>query len=152
MEQDVATRLRSLRKQLGLEQSEMAARLLVSRSYLSQIENGREPGDKFAELLRRIEAEHVNPVNSHFAVTESPEPYGVDLDDIYAELHGVIDAAINAAGEDPERVTYLLDQLRQHLRIPAHWLAERPSKKAPATGIVVPKARSGAHREERATG
>lgn len=44
-------RLRTWRKKAGLSQEQAAAQLGVSRSYLNEVENGREPGRKLVNSL-----------------------------------------------------------------------------------------------------
>lgn len=75
------------------------------------------------------------------------------VDDLYAELHALVDSAIEAAGDDPARVQWLVDHLKQTLRVPAEWLADRPRKQKPLTGVIVQQpAGHRAHHGQRATG
>lgn len=52
-----AHRVLLLRKQMGLSQAEFADKMRIGRSYLSQIEKGREPSGMLKDLFEHIESE-----------------------------------------------------------------------------------------------
>jgi transcriptional regulator with XRE-family HTH domain len=54
-DEKISTRVSRLREKLGLNQTELAKRLGISRNYLSMIELGREPSPTLAELIRLLE-------------------------------------------------------------------------------------------------
>lgn len=58
---------------------------------------------------------------------------------------------VSAADGDPSRLGWINEQLAQHLRPPAHWPKVTPHA-GPATGIVVPPARTPHHQHRSATG
>lgn len=51
----IADRVKRLRKGAGLTQAQFADRLLLSRDYISQIENGREPGPRLVQQIEMLE-------------------------------------------------------------------------------------------------
>lgn len=55
--------MRRLRTQAGLTQAAFAERLLVSRDYISQIENGREPGPRLVQQLELLEKVGIVPAD-----------------------------------------------------------------------------------------
>jgi transcriptional regulator with XRE-family HTH domain len=77
-----------------------------------------------------------------------------DVDALYDELHGIVDSAITAAGEDAERIKWLIRFLRENLRIPIDWLpaSQRPKSGLPTTGILVPPAQYQDPKQGRANG
>src|SRR4051812_27176421 len=50
-------RVSALRRRLGLNQQEMAEKLWISRSYLSEVENGLEPSRKVVDRVAMLENE-----------------------------------------------------------------------------------------------
>lgn len=142
VERSTAERLLELRRQLGLDQEGLAAQLMVSRSYLSQLENGREPSLKLLELIRRLEAEcEHRTVHSVNAVEEPPAPYlpsgAGGLSDsalaITEQIQSKVFAVVRAANGDPSRLGWINEQLDQHLRPPATWpkVAPKPALDLP---------------------
>ena len=146
VERSTAERLLELRRQLGLDQEGLAAQLMVSRSYLSQLENGREPSLKLLELIRRLEAEcEHRTVHSVNAVEESQAPYLASgsggLSDsaleITEQIQTKVRAVVRAADGDASRLGWINEQLAQHLRPPAHW-----PKPAPRPALDLPPLKS----------
>lgn len=56
---------------MQLSQAEFAKRLHIGRTYLSDIENGREPSPALKELFYRIEREHNSPESSFIVKEET---------------------------------------------------------------------------------
>lgn len=63
--EDFVNRLQLWRKRQGFSQAEAAQVLGVTRSYLNQIEKGREPGRAFFDNFLRLESEHVLRPSEH---------------------------------------------------------------------------------------
>lgn len=159
VERSTAERLLELRRQLGLDQEGLAAQLMVSRSYLSQLENGREPSLKLLELIRRLESEcEHRTVHSVNAVEEPQAPYlpsgaGGFSDAALAiteKIQARLFEVVSAANGDPVKLGWIHEQLAQHLRPPAHWPTVTPHA-GPATGIVVPAERAQPHQRRSAS-
>lgn len=79
---DFATRLRLWRHTLGLNQTEAAQRLNLERSYLSQLEGGRKPGDA-ARVRFEIEER-----KSGLGPTPTSNPAGLHLMEAPPEIIG----------------------------------------------------------------
>lgn len=80
-----------LRKAYSLSQAALAQDLGISRQYLSEVENGRDPG---MELLRAAAARFELPV-AVFLMGEGND----DQDEITRLLHQVLDRVLTAAGK-----------------------------------------------------
>lgn len=106
--------------------------MFLSRDYISQVENGREPSLRFVQQLDHLErtlgAAHGDayPVGTPQPATTLEEtPANLPRSEqaekrraIYAEL----DRLLAAAGDNVERLAWLLEQMRAQVAImPRHW-------------------------------
>lgn len=76
---NIADRFRAIRRRLGLNQTAMAERLMIDRSYLSQIETGkRKPSNRLVESLLIIDPvnENVDKVHKQLAELGYPSDAG----------------------------------------------------------------------------
>lgn len=107
----------------GITQAKLAALLLVSRNYISQIEAGlKTPSARLAAQMEVMltEAANVDKVNIPLAAHEDPVPFSA-APQLREELRDQFAALLVAAGDDRNRLGWVAEQLRLHLAIPAHW-------------------------------
>lgn len=148
-------KLKLLRSRLDLNQAQMADRLGITREWVSALENGKEKvSDLLVYKIREIEklvneAEHLKKLSSDL---ESDRHASLDAAaGVVAEaapsgtFHGRTSAAaalesvireycyelVRCAAGDPTRLSWILEQLRTHLRPPAHWNASSSDPLAP---------------------
>lgn len=127
---------RELRRALrGITQAELAAQLLVSRNYISQIEAGlKEPSKRLRLQMEELltESAERNKVSSDAGaprVEESPSGYGDSHSEeshgspaaIEREIRRDLDALISAAMGDPQRLHWIAEQMKRHLASAPHW-------------------------------
>ena len=79
MPDSIADRVRILRRKLDMTQAEFAGELLISRDYLSQIENGREPSKRIVRSIDLLERTTENPWPD--SLREDRAPYKVTSKD-----------------------------------------------------------------------
>ena len=145
---------RAIRSALGLTQSELATRLLLSRNYISHIEAGlKSPSVRILVQMEAMLSEATSrggpSEHSNAGAVEEPQapylPSGAGgLSDpalaITEEIQAKVCAVVTAANGDPSRLGWINEQLAQHLRPPAHWPKVTPRADSVASGIVAPAA------------
>lgn len=124
-------KIAALRERLGLTQDEFARKLMISRNYVSLLEGGKK--DASAKLLRRMnelamstgvgmestdgQQLEVNEPPTRYVARSEPKSSDILAD----EVRRLVNEVIQAAGNDSEKTAWILEQARQHLRIPTHW-------------------------------
>lgn len=118
---------RALRKALGgITQAELAAKLLVSRNYISQIEAElKTPSPRLVAQMQAMltgSATHGDRVSR----VGEPEPgHGFHPSgpaaELRAELRRQFESLIDHAGDDIGRLGWIREQMHQHLAEPSHW-------------------------------
>lgn len=99
---------------------------MISRDYLSQIENGREPSPRLVqqiELLERvgITADYADSVDRSAGQSLAED----SSQELEAEIRRFIDEVLRGAQGDAGRLGWIREQLHAHLRTPAHWSASK---------------------------
>jgi transcriptional regulator with XRE-family HTH domain len=115
---------RALRKALGgITQAELAARLLISRNYVSQLEAGlKEPSDR---LLLQMEL-MLTKATSRPSANRDTESSGmvredpISADQLRAELRAKVERAIAWAGDQVDRLGWLNVQADISFRVGAN--------------------------------
>lgn len=111
----IADRVRTLRGKLS--QADFAKRLHISRDYLSQIENGREPSARFIHQIELLEQVGLAKLPDADSVgTGVVEEDALDYDSVRHQFEKVI----RLAGNNPSRIGWLKEQLTP----PSHWNPE----------------------------
>ncbi len=116
----IADRVRKLRGDLS--QAAFAKRLLISRDYLSQIENGREPSPRLVQQIELLERVGLAPekADSVGITSEKVVNEGAN-EDLEAEIRRFIEDLLSSAAGDRSRLGWIREQLQAHLHTPAHW-------------------------------
>jgi len=122
---------------MGLTQQEFAARLMISRNYVSQLETGRKEVSR--KLLRRINTILAESTSSHHLgnISEPAASYAeniaaqaradfnakrsIDAMTQIAEARRLFEEVVSASRNIPALTGWILEQVRQHLRVPSHW-------------------------------
>jgi transcriptional regulator with XRE-family HTH domain len=131
---------KSLRQALGgLTQAELAARLLVSRNYISQIEADlKEPSKRLRAQMEALLTESAKqPADKVSSQIEenSQAPYG-SADALRAEVRRHFEERLAEANDDPVRLGWLLQQMREYLRRPSDWKVESAEERKRRLGLV----------------
>lgn len=121
--QDFADRVRKLRNSYGISQEKFAKRLGISRDYLSQLENGREPGRHVQKIIELFESANINPVgnSSQSDETDLPATHQVNEDSgneylkRRKECEDHLKKYLDRTATVPGAVDHALIQLRLHL-------------------------------------
>lgn len=119
----IADRVKALRDRHGLTQAELAKRLFISRDYISQIENGREPSaglKQQVELLERVGIPGSNNADPVGTATEAQSSYGA-ADSLKKEIRSTIEETIRMTGDDVGKLGWLREQVFRYASTPEHW-------------------------------
>jgi transcriptional regulator with XRE-family HTH domain len=110
-----------------MSQADFATKvLLVSRDYLSQLENGRQPSERLkqqVELLEKVGSVHPSDADSVgiSRPSESRAPFPSESP-AKAALRREFETLLSAAGEEPDRLGWIRVQMAEHLAPPKNWL------------------------------
>jgi transcriptional regulator with XRE-family HTH domain len=112
-------RLSRLRETLGLNQSQMAERLGITREWLSQLETGKAEVQELTHYkMQELEKSLYKREPQEGVVRESQAPFGTQ-DTLTAKLkeeaRRTLEDALSKAGDEPVTVSWILTQLRIHL-------------------------------------
>lgn len=122
--------LRSVRRQLGLTQGDMAQKLGVTREWVGMLERGdRDLSASIILELNRLIREHelsIKEDSSSLEVREHQASYGTP-EMIRREIEQHQKELVQAAGDDSRRLGWIHEQQRAHLAIPAHWKQNSPA-------------------------
>ena len=124
----IAEKFRAVRRELGFTQQQLASQMLMSRNYIAKIEAGiQEPGARVLVALHALRVRLVNKRDSgivdsaNAAVGENEQAaYGTGAD-IERDVRREFESLIEAAAADPERLHWIIVQLREHLAVPKSW-------------------------------
>jgi transcriptional regulator with XRE-family HTH domain len=120
---------RSLRRALGnITQAALAAKLLVSRNYISQIEAElKKPSERLRAQMDRLLIESANGDTHSVSTPEEPQvgdegqaAYG-SAEMIEREVRAAFEELLFAAKKDPKRFGWIAEQMKEHLAIPKNW-------------------------------
>lgn len=119
---------RELRKALGgITQAELAAKLLLSRNYISQIEAAlKTPSQRVLSQMTQLLAESASDaeeVSKRSASFSAPHALKNPAEALRVAIRTQIESAIAAAGDDFGRLGWLLEEIRSIQ--PEHWRSER---------------------------
>lgn len=126
---------RELRTALGnLTQAELAAKLLVSRNYISQIEAGlKKPSKRLLAQMEELLTESAKrqPRNTD-EVSSEPEatsphivqetPVGQGSAEMVRSIRDHVDTLIWGSKGDPGRLGWIREQLNAYVAMPRHWV------------------------------
>ncbi|MCB9626849.1 MAG: helix-turn-helix transcriptional regulator [Sandaracinaceae bacterium] len=88
---DIGLTVRERRRELGLNQAELAAKVGVSRQWLVAVENGK-PGAELGLVLRLLNVLGVDVWLGELpAAQDGPPPIVMDLDRVIARARGSLD-------------------------------------------------------------
>jgi len=118
-----------LRRRLGLDQSEFAKLLGYARPYVNRVENGHYPiSDEIDARLIEIERTKETSLKGIPLVAEdsapygsSPKPAGLLGKNIKRDIDEHMRLLLIAAGSNIVRQAWVLEQLRNHVSVPARW-------------------------------
>lgn len=119
---------RLLRQSLGnITQGELAARLLLSRNYISQIEAGlKSPSERVLAQMHSLLTQSSTPGPSvSIKEDKRAEPPQAPYDELALlrqDIRRQLEHLIVAAGTDRDRLGWIAEQLRLHLTVPPRWL------------------------------
>lgn len=148
-----AAELRQLRAGLGLNQEEMGKLLGVTREWIGKLEREKEDFSEF--LLMKMEAARSTGSAGEQSSQSARRVYlpvagGYGPLQQAAELRDTLEKLIIRADLDPNRLGWLLEQMRAHLVAPSeHWKASQaPSHSAPGQPKTVTAEHEAAIRRE----
>ncbi len=127
---DISERLKKLRKESGLSQEKFAAKLFLSRGMYNGLETGREkPSPWVVQQINFLEQAGVDllnrlpPFEGQVTVEEQEQatiansPAGR----LKKEIRDLLEATIEAAADDPARLGWIREQVREYLSTPKSW-------------------------------
>lgn len=121
----LSKRLKDLRSEHGLTQEALAQQLIISREYLSRLENGHEPSERLLRAVDQLEADLRKGKLSHDGSDKNPQPkLGSDeqrSSDFEKEARRLFEEAVVSAAGDPARLGWIVIQLRRHLLPTPDW-------------------------------
>lgn len=115
--------LKKAQAALGLKNYEMAAELRITPEWYGKITGGKaEPSDdlrlRLDELLRRRKIELSSVVEGKAGQLSSGTRQSVQL---RKDIAKHVEDLMAAAGNDPQRLGWIAEQLIRHVDVPGHW-------------------------------
>lgn len=121
----ISERLKLLRQKLNLTQEGLARKLMISREYLSRMENGHEPSARLEKAITDAELIAHSENNDHPTSDEKSHSDN-EVDTQIQQARALFEQLLAAANGSPQRLGWIIEQIHQHLRPPAHWKIAEP--------------------------